>query len=362
VEPVGQLTAVCPILFQPEQLSGAVCLSVMAPDSASVRKGVRIMLATQQMKECFVGIDVSKSRLDVDAYPTAAPLSFDNDEAGRCDALAALRNKQPTLIVVEATGGLETPMVAMLAAEGLSVAVVNPRQARDFAKALGILAKTDRVDAHVLARFAQAIRPEARPRPSQETTELAALLVRRRQLIEMHTAENNRLKSALPRVAKAIRTHLAWLEKRLAETDQDLDKMIRASPVWQHKAELMESVPGMGRVTTTALLAQLPELGTLSNKQISGLVGVCPYSRDSGSMRGRRTIWGGRASVRAALYMAALVGSRYNPVLKAFYQRLVAAGKPKKAALVACMRKLLTILNSMIKHDQPWRHEVMKPA
>ena len=320
------------------------------------------MQAVEQIKECFVGIDVSKSTLDVDAYPTANPVSFANDEAGRSDALAALRKLHPTLIVVEATGGLETPMAAMLAAEGLSIAVVNPRQVRDFAKALGILAKTDRVDAHVLARFGQAIRPEARPRPSQESSELAALLVRRRQLVEMVTAENNRLQSAAPRVAKAIRTHVIWMQKRLAEVDHDLDDMIRASPVWQHKAALMESVPGVGRVTATALLAQLPELGKLSNKQISGLVGVCPYNRDSGTLRGRRAIWGGRANVRAALYMAALVASRHNPVLKAFYQRLVAAGKPKKAALVACMRKLLTMLNAMIKHDKPWKHEVMKSA
>ena len=230
---------------------------------------------------------------------------------------------------------------------------------RDFAKAIGILAKTDRVDAHVLVRFGQAIRPEARPRPSQESSELAALLVRRRQLVEMVTAENNRLQSAAPRVAKAIHTHVVWMQKRLAEADHDLDGMIRASTVWQHKAALMESVPGVGRVTATA---QLPELGKLSNKQISGLVGVCPYNRDSGTMRGRRAIWGGRANVRAALYMAALVASRHNPVLKAFYQRLVAAGKPKKAALVACMRKLLTMLNAMIKHDKPWKHEVMKSA
>jgi transposase len=318
--------------------------------------------AVEQMKERFVGVDVSKSTLDVDAYPTAGALSFANDETGRSEALAALRKQPPTLIVVEATGGLETPLVAMLAAEGLSIAVINPQQARDFAKALGILAKTDRVDAQVLARFAQAIRPEARPRPSPETTELAAVLVRRRQLIEMLTAENNRLNSAVPRVAKAIRQHIAWMQKRLAETDQDLDGMIRASPAWQHKAQLLESVPGVGPVTATAMLAQLPELGTLSNKQISGLVGVCPYNRDSGSMRGRRTIWGGRATVRAALYMAALVGSRHNPLLKAFYQRLVVAGKPKKVAIVACMRKLLTILNAMIKHDKPWKYEVKKPA
>lgn len=350
--------AVCPILFQPEQLSGALCFVTEAIDSASVRKGVRIMQTIESLPACFVGIDVSKSMLDCDTYPEASPQSFSNDETGRLQALAVLQKRQPTLIVVEATGGLETPLVALLASEGLPIAVVNPRQARDFAKAIGVLAKTDRVDAHVLARFAQAVRPEARPLRSSATVELAALLMRRRQIVDMITAENNRLKMALPRVAKAIRQHIDWLAKRLAATDADLGSMIRESPVWQHKAELMGSVPGMGKVTTTSLLAQLPELGSLSNKQIAGLVGVCPYSRDSGKMRGRRTIWGGRASVRAALYMAALVGSRHNPVLKTFYQRLLAAGKPKKAALVACMRKLLTILNSMIKHDQPWKYEV----
>ena len=313
----------------------------------------------------FVGIDVSKSTLDVDLYPQPQPRTFANSDAGRAEIQSWLQALQPTLIVMEATGGLQTPLAALLIAGGLTVAIVNPRQARDFAKALGILAKTDRVDAHMLARFAQAIRPEARPPPAAETVELAAVLSRRRQLVEMLTAENNRLLMAHPRVAKAIKQHIAWLQKRLADTDRELDELIRNSPVWQHKATLLASVPGMGRVTTTAMLAQLPELGTLNNKQIAGLVGVCPYSRDSGAMRGRRTIWGGRASVRAALYMAALVGSRYNPVLKAFYQKLVKAGKPKKVALVACMRKLLMILNAMIRHDKPWHYvevDVSKPA
>lgn len=259
------------------------------------------MQSTESLQEIFVGIDVSKTTLDVDCYPQSQTRSFTNDEAGRSALVSLLQGQRPTLIVVEATGGLETPLVAMLVAEGVRVAVINPRQARDFAKALGILAKTDRVDARVLARFAQAVRPEARPQPTRETSELAAVLMRRRQLIEMLTAENNRLGMAVPRVAKAISKHIAWLEKQLTESDADLDSMIRQSAVWQHQATLLESVPGMGRVTTTSLLAQLPELGQLTNKQIAGLVGVCPYSRDSGQMRGRRTIWGGRATVRAAL-------------------------------------------------------------
>jgi transposase len=315
------------------------------------------IMQTEDHIEQFAGIDISKSHVDIGTYPQTHEQRFDNTEAGRTLAIQTLLKLRPTLIVVEATGGYETPLVAAIAVSGLSVAVINPRQGRDFAKAIGVLAKTDRVDAQVLARFAQAVRPEARPQRSAETTELAALLTRRRQIIEMITAENNRLHMAVPLVAKEIRKHVAWLEKCLKVTDSDLDGMIRQSHTWQHKVELMTTVPGMGRVTAIALLAQLPELGGLGTREISGLVGVCPYSRDSGSMRSRRTIWGGRSSVRAALYMAALVGSRHNPILKAFYERLVASGKPKKVALVACMRKLLVILNAMMKHDQAWHFE-----
>jgi len=315
------------------------------------------IMHTEDHTEQFAGIDISKSHVDIDIYPKPHCQRFDNTETGRALAVQSLLKLKPTLIVVEATGGYETPLVAAIAVAGLSVAVINPRQGRDFAKAIGVLAKTDRVDAQVLARFAQAVRPEARPQPSAETTELAALLTRRRQLVEMITAENNRLHMAVPLVAKEIGKHVTWLEKCLKATDGDLDDMIRQSPAWQHKVALMTTVPGMGRVTAIALLAQLPELGALGTREISGLVGVCPYSRDSGSMRGRRTIWGGRSAVRAALYMAALVGSRHNPILKTFYQRLTASGKPKKVALVACMRKLLVILNAMMKHDQAWHYE-----
>ena len=226
----------------------------------------------QDIQDTFIGIDVSKSRLDVDAYPNATPRSFPNDEAGRGELGDWLHRLQPTLIVIEATGGLQTPLVVKLVADGLQVAVVNPRQTRDFAKALGILAKTDQVDARMLARFAQAIRPEARPQPSRETAALAGVLARRQQLVEMLTAEHNRLLMAHPLVAKTIQQHIKWLQKRLADIDADLDNLIRKSPVWQHKAALLESVPGVGRVTVTAMLAQLPELGVLSNKQIAGLV------------------------------------------------------------------------------------------
>ncbi len=310
-----------------------------------------------QAASVFVGIDISKSSVDVDSYPVAQPACFTNDEPGRAAAASYLRGLQPSLIVVEATGGLEAPLVGQLATAGLSVAVVNPRQARDFAKAIGVLAKTDRVDAQILARFGQAVKPPVRPLKPEETLALEAILTRRRQIIEMITAESNRLSSAAPRIAKQIRQHITWLEKRLNEANQDLDGMLRQSPVWQHKAQVMTSVPGVGRVTVLTLLAELPELGALARREISALVGVCPYSRDSGKYRGRRTIWGGRAAVRAALYMAAVVASRHNPVIRAFYQRLVAAGKLKKVALVACMRKLLVILNAMLKHDALWDHQ-----
>ena len=312
-----------------------------------------------QEEQVFIGIDVSKQQLDVGTHPVSGARSWDNDEAG-CSAVAGyLATLRPALVVVEATGGFESPLVAELALRELPVVVVNPRQVRDFAKAIGVLAKTDKVDAQVLARFAQAVRPALRPLPSADTVELAALLARRRQLVEMINAEGNRLAGTAPRIAKKIRRHITWLQKQLDDTDHDLDQMIRNSPLWQHKTELLTSVPGLGRVTATTLLAQLPELGTLSRRAISALVGVCPYSRESGSMRGRRTIWGGRAPVRAALYMAALVASRHNPVIRAFYQKLLAAGKLKKVALVACMRKLLVILNAMLHNNQPWRTETM---
>lgn len=315
-----------------------------------------------QAAAVYVGIDISKSSVDVDSYPVAQPACFRNDEPGRVAAASYLRGLQPSLIVVEATGGLEAPLVGQLATAGLSVAVINPRQARDFAKAIGVLAKTDRVDAQILARFGHAVKPAVRPLKPEETLALEAILTRRRQIIEMISAESNRLSSAAPRIAKQIRQHIVWLEKRLDEANQDLDGMLRQSPVWQHKAHLMTSVPGVGRVTAATLLAELPELGALPRREISALVGVCPYSRDSGKYRGRRTIWGGRAAVRAALYMAALVASRYNPVIRAFYQKLVAAGKLKKVALVACMRKLLVILNAILKHDTPWHHQPQQTA
>lgn len=304
--------------------------------------------------DVYVGIDVSKTQLDIDTYPGTNPKRFSNDEVGRLAACEHLKSKQPSLIVVEATGGLESPVVALLASNGLLIAVINPRQARDFAKAIGVLAKTDKVDALLLARFAEAVKPPVRPLKPEEALQLDAILTRRRQIIEMITAEGNRQASAAPKIAKQIRQHIVWLEKRLGEANDDLDDMIRSSPLWQHKADIMQSIPGVGRVTATTLLADLPEIGTLSRREISALAGVCPYSRDSGSFRGKRSIWGGRAHVRAALYMASVVASRHNPVIRPFYEKLVKAGKPKKVALVACMRKLLVIINSMLKSDTAW--------
>jgi len=259
------------------------------------------------------------------------------------------------LAVLEATGGLEVAVVAALAAASVPVVVANPRQVRDFARATGQLAKTDRLDAQILAQFAATVRPIPRPLPEAGTQELAALLTRRRQLIDMLTAEKNRLSSALKSVRKGIQAHITWLERRLAETDHDLSTTIQASPVWREQDDLLQSTPGVGRVLSTTLLASLPELGTLNRKQIAALVGVAPFARESGAWRGKRMIRGGRAPVRVALYMSALVATRYNPVIKAFYRRMRDSGKPAKVALTACMRKLLTILNAILKHHTPWR-------
>jgi transposase len=305
--------------------------------------------------QIFVGIDVSKAQVDRALRPKGR-LSAPNTEAGIAQILTRLRAVSPTLVVMEATGGLEIPLTGALAAAGIPVVVVNPRQVRDFAKATGKLAKTDALDAQMLARFADVMRPEPRPLPDAETRALAALLSRRRQLVEMLTAERNRLMSVHTPVRKSLRTHIAWLERAIQQTDTALTEAIRQSPVWREKEELLQSTPGVGPVVTTTLLATLPELGTVTGKQLSALVGVAPFNRDSGMLRGTRTVWGGRAQVRAVLYMGALVATRFNPVIRAFYQRLCAAGKAKKVALTACMRKLLTILNAMMKHRTRWAH------
>jgi transposase len=309
----------------------------------------------------FVGMDVSKAQVDVALRP-AGRFAVSNDETGVARLVEQLRAVAPTLIVLEATGGWELPVAGALAAAGLSVVVVNPRQIRDFAKATGQLAKTDALDAQVLAHFAEVIQPEPRPLPDEQTQALAALVTRRRQLIEMLTAEKNRLTSARALVRKNLRAHITWLERALEQADTDLADAIRQSPVWREKDELLRSVPGIGPVLTTTLLANLPELGTLTHKQIAALVGVAPLNRDSGTLRGRRTVWGGRAQVRTVLYMGTIVAARFNSVIRAFYQRLCAAGKAKKVALVACMRKLLTIVNAMLKHRTPWNPSLVHHA
>jgi transposase len=313
----------------------------------------------------FIGIDVAKAECVVVVRPSGETWTSANDEAGVRNLAERVRMLEPTQVVLEATGGYEILVAGALAAAGLPVAVVNPRQARDFAKATGQLAKTDRVDAQMLALFAERIRPAARPLPDEATQELAAVLTRRRQLLEMLQAEKNRLGQVLGRgqhaVKKSLKKHIVYLERELAMTNTDLDDLVRTSAIWRERDELLQSVPGIGRVVARTLLAELPELGALDRRQIAKLVGVAPISRESGTWRGRRTTQGGRASVRTVLYMATLVATRRNPVIRAFYLRLVAAGKAKKLALIACARKLITILNQMVRTGQRWKAGAADP-
>jgi transposase len=302
----------------------------------------------------FVGIDVAKASLEVAVHGTAERWSVGYTEAEVAALGERLTTRAPTLIVLEATGGLESPLVGALAAASLPVVVVNPRQVRDFAKATGHLAKTDALDAAVLAHFAAAVQPPVRPLPDAATQLLTALVTRRRQLVAMLTAERNRLSCAPAVLRPELQTHIRWLARRLTTLDRDLDQAIRTSPVWRTQEDLLRSVPGVGPIVARTLLAHLPELGTLSSKTIAALVGVAPLNRDSGQFRGRRMVWGGRAAVRAALYMGTLVAVRFNPVLRVFYLRLRAAGKLPKVALTACMHKLLTILNAMLKQQRRW--------
>ena len=302
----------------------------------------------------FVGIDVSKARLDVAVRPAGKSWVLPNDETGIAGLVPQLVDLGPALVLLEATGGLEVPLVAALAAAELPVVVVNPRQVRDFAKATGTLAKTDALDAGVLARFADVVRPDVRSLKDAETQVLNSLTARRHQVMTMLVAEKNRLGSAIGVVGPRIEAHIAWLEQELSDLDQGLRQNLRQSPVWREKDDLLRTVPGVGEQLSLTLLANLPELGTLNRREIAALVGVAPYNRDSGALRGKRAVWGGRSRVRAVLYMGALVASRHNLAVRDFYQRLLAAGKPKKLALVACMRKLLVILNSILKHSSPW--------
>jgi transposase len=302
----------------------------------------------------YVGIDVSKATLEVAERPEGTTQQVANEEAEIRTLVGRLGAASPALVVLEATGGYETAVVAALAAAGVPVVVANPRQVRDFGRATGQLAKTDRIDAQLLALFAERVRPTPRPLTDEITQALQALLTRRRQLLEMLMAERNRLEHASRAVQRSITQHIRWLEKQLARVDNDLDDMIESSPLWRAKDDLLQSVPGVGPRMSRTLLGELPELGTLTRKQIAALVGVAPHARDSGTLRGRRSVWGGRATVRSALYMSALVASRFNPVIRTFYQRLRTAGKPPKVALTACMRKLLIILNAMARTNTRW--------
>lgn len=304
----------------------------------------------------YVGIDVCKDRLDVGFWPSGKTFSEPNDAKGIARLVKRLSKREPSLVVLESTGRLEVPVALELGEAGVPYRIVNPRQVRDFAKALGQLAKTDRIDSIVLARWAESAKLEPKPLPDAERRELRALVMRRLQLIETKVAEENRLKSELvPKVRKSLKDSIAWLERQIKKLDNDLDRMVKNSPTFSDLNDLIQSVPGIGPNTANMIIACLPEMGTLNRRSVAALVGVAPLNRDSGKTQGRRFCWGGRAEVRAALYMAALVASRYNPVIKAIYLRLRAKGKPAKIALVACMRKLLVIMNAMVRDQTPWR-------
>lgn len=309
------------------------------------------------MDECiFVGIDVAKDQIDVCLQPADIYRTFPNEKKGFDELQKLLAHQRITLVVLESTGGLEIPVTVSLGCAGIPIAIVNPRQVRDFAKAAGRLAKTDRLDAAILAQFGAAIRPAAQTLRGDDHRALPASMTRRVQIIEMIVSEKTRL-SSVPNseMAKDIKSHIAWLEKRLRKIDEDLGKRVKQTALWRERNELLQSVPGVGTVVSHTLVAHLPELGTLDRRKIAALVGVAPLNWDSGRMRGRRVIWGGRAAVRKALYMAVVASIKCNLIIAAFYKRLRAAGKKPKVAIVACMRKLLTILNSMAHSGEAWR-------
>lgn len=315
-----------------------------------------MMVEATPTSPSFVGIDVSKSQLDVHVRPAGLAFSVPRTPDGLAELSKRLLSLVPTLVVLEATGGFEITVAAAIASAGLPLAVVNPRQIRDFARACGQLAKTDALDAKVIALFAERMQPEARLIPDEQARALADLVARRRQVVEMITAEGHRQREARdPKLATRIGEHVAWLRQELASVERDLGGAVKAMPVWRANEELLTSVPGVGNTTARTLLAELPELGSIDRRKIAALVGVAPLNRDSGAMRGRRAVQGGRASVRAALYMAALVAARRNAAVRELYLRMRAAGRPAKVALTACMRKLLTILNAILRTRQPWK-------
>jgi transposase len=313
------------------------------------------MTRPAQEPERFVGIDVSRDWLDVHRLPDGVSWRVANDPPGQADLVTQLAGSPPALIVLEASGGYEATVAVELRVAGLVTAVVNPRQVRDFAKAIGQLAKTDALDAALLARFAQAVRPPARPGPRPEDVALKAIVERRRELVALEVAERQRLRTAAAPVRASIEAHLAWLKEQLADLERHLVAAITADPLHLATATLLTTAPGVGLVVAATLVAELPELGRLTRQEVAALVGVAPLNRDSGRLRGRRTTWGGRAPVRTTLYMAAAAATRWNPVIHAFRDRLVAAGKPKKLARVACIRKLLTMLNAMVRDRLPWQ-------
>lgn len=308
--------------------------------------------------ERFIGIDVSKSELQVAMRPEETSMAFANTEDGIALLIDYLKPFCPSLVVLEATGGLEIPLVSALAVKEFPVVVVNPRQIRDFAKAIGRLAKTDRIDAGVIAHFAEALRPPVRPLKDEQTQRLHALNTRRRQLVAMIHSEQNRLTSAPKWTQNEIQTHLKWLRKALKKMDKDISNLIKDSPIWREKQAILRSFKGVGPVTSATLLAALPELGVIGAKPLSALIGVAPLNRDSGQFRGKRMVWGGRGDVRSVLYMATMSAIRFNPVVKSFYTRLREAGKPHKVATTACMRKIVVTLNSMLKNQAYWHPRI----
>lgn len=312
-------------------------------------------------QEIWVGIDVSKTQLDIAVGPAGETWSAGNDEVGLQKTVERLRQFHPRLVVLESTGGLEKALIRALHRAGIPLALVRPQRVREFAKSLGLLAKTDKLDARLLARFAEAIQPDPTQLPSEAEQLLSALIDRRRQLIDFRTAELNRLAGAHPAIRSSIEQLLEDLGEKISALDQQIDELIASTAEFKGKIELLRTVPGIGPVASAILVADLPELGQLDRKKIAALVGVAPFNNDSGNRRGKRRIKGGRAAVRTVLYMATLAAARFNPVIKAFYDRLLNRGKVKKVALVACMRKLLTILNAMLRSSEPWKLGYLSP-
>jgi transposase len=305
----------------------------------------------------FVGIDVSKAWLDIAVHEREACWRAGNNDQGIADLVVELRKLVPALVLLEATGGFEMLLVAELANAGLPVVVINPRRVRAFARSTGRLAKTDKLDAKLLAHFAAAVRPPVRTLPNDEEEQLTGLLTRRRQIVDMLTVEKNRLHTVRPALRGDIEEHITWLQEKLSKLDEEVDQFVQATPLWKHKDAILRSVPGVGTVTSSTLLAMLPELGKLNRQQIAALVGVAPVNKDSGRKQGKRRVYGGRADVRSVLYMAALAAKKFNPVIRKFYERPIKQGKEKKVALTACMRKLLVILNAMMRTNEPWRSQ-----